>query len=288
MQSSVLLHQAPTSSDSCAAVQDADLHGVGVAKARQRSRILRAAEHRVQLAALDQNAQLPKPSSAPALNTDAAARDCNRHVDTMDIDGAPGSNEQIGGQGAGRAASGEPSHGSQARASPAAPSLQTKHDIMVSLVAIMQPLMVNIADMVHRSGPVDEPVDQQSLTNLQQMCNTVGPHWKAVQQVAQPSSIGKASAVQTGGGKPSQQANKGGTAKRHAAAKPPTQTGVIWPSGLPEGEIAAAPEQAVVEAAKRLAGPQGCVAADRRLGEANTTSLEEPAPGQRVLTAAGL
>ena len=278
-----------TSSDICAAVQNANLHGAGVAKARQRSRMNRAAKHGVQLAALDQNAALPKPCCAPgrALNTDAPATHGNTHVGTMDVDDAPGSNEQFAGQGASSAAIGDPSHASQAPAPAAAPSLQTKHDIMVSLVAIMQPLMINITDMVHNSGPVDQPVDQQTLTNLQQMCNTVGPHWKAVKELVQPSTTGKAPATESDGEKPSQQANKGGTTKQHEAAKPPTQTAATGPSALPEGELAAASEQAVVEA-ERLAGLQGCAAADRRLGQATTTSLQDPAPGEHVTAAAGV
>ena len=259
----------------CAAVQGAGLHGRGAGNARQKSRMSQAPEHSVQLAALDQNAQLPKLSSAPALNIDAPARSDKRPVDNMDVDGAPGSNTEFEGWGAGTSTGGDPSHASQAPEPAAAPPLQT-NDVMITLMAIAQPLMTMIQNLM--CNP--QLVDQQTRTTLQQMCNTVKPHWKAVKEFAQTSSTGNAPAGQAIGEK---QADKHGSAKQHEAAKLPGQTAAVGQSALPQGEIAAASEQATDAAAKRLPGPQGPAAAEGRLGEAATTLLLDPAPGQYAM-----
>lgn len=237
----------------------------------------RAPEHRVLLAALDQNAQLLKPSSAAALNTDPPASNGGRPDDNMDVDGAPGSDKEFAGQGTGTAAGGDPSHGSQAPALAAAPSLHTR-DVLVSVVSIMQPLMT----IIHDYGCNPRPVDQQTLDNLQQMLNTVKPHWKAVKKVVQTASTGKGPAAQAAGEEPSKQVDKNGSAKEHKAAEPPSQTAAMGQSALP----AAASEQAVVEAGKRLADPWDSAAADRRLSRAAITSLQDPAPGEDAVTAA--
>ena len=271
---------------SCAAVQAAGLHARGAAKARQRSQMSRAPEQQVQLADLNQNAQLPQPSSAPALNTDAPARSGNRLVDNTDVDGALGSNQEFEGQGEGTATVGDPSHASQAPA-PAAPSsssLPQTNDVMISLVSISQPLMTMMQRLVRNPGRLDE----QTLTHLQQMFNTINPHWQAVQEIAQPSSTATPPVAQTLGKQPNKQADNGGSAQQHEAAKPPGQTAAMGQRDLPEGEDAAASEQAVDEVAERPAGPQGPAAADHWLGQAATTSIQDPAPGEHATTAAGL
>ena len=244
----------------------------------------RAPEHRVQLAAQDQSVQLHTLSSAPALITDAPARNGSRPVESMDVDGALGSNKESAGQCVGTAASRDPDHARQAPAPDAAPSLNTTN-VLASLVSIVHPLMTIIHDYY---GCNSRPVDQQTLTNLQQVYNTVKPHWKAVKKLVQTASIGKGPAAQAAGQKPSKQADKCGSAKQHKAAEPPSWTAAMGQGALPEGEVAAASEQAVVEDAQKLAGPQISTAADGKLGKTATASLQDPAPGEHAITAAGV
>lgn len=258
----------------CAAVQAAELQGHGTAKTRQRSRMNRAPEHRVQLAALDQNAQLPQPSSSLPMNADAAASNGNRPVDNMDVDGAAGSSEESAGLGAAAQGSDGPSRASQASAPAAAPSLQTTDHLLVSLIAIVQPMVTRIQHTQGSHGPVDQQA-------LRQMCETVEPHWNAIKEMAQHSSTGKAAAVDSAGGKPNQQADAQCGAKEYEAAELAGQTGAVDPDVLPE-QKAPASDQAVAEAATGAADPKDPTAADNRLSQAAMMSVQDPAPGERA------
>ena len=228
----------------------------------------RAPEHRVQLAALDQNAQLPQPASSLPIDTDAAANNGDRPVDNMDVDGAAGISEESAGLGTGAMGSDGPSHASQAPAPAAAPSPQTKDHMLMSLIAIVQPMVTQIQNLQGSQGPVD----QQALL---QMYETVKPHWKAVKQTAKHSSTGKAAAVEPAGGKPSQPDTSCG------AEQPASQTVAMEEGPVLEQE-ALASGQAVGEAAERATSAQHPTAADNRLSQAAMTSVPDCAPGEHA------
>lgn len=257
----------------CAAVQAAELQGDGTAKTRQRSRMNRAPEHRVQLAALDQNAQLPTTSSSLPMNADAAASNGDRLVDNMDVDGAAGSSEESAGQGTGAVGSDGPSRASQAPAPDAARSLHTGKDILLEVVASVQPMM----RMIEHTGQGSlGPVDERTLRGLQQMYKTVKPHWKALKQTVKHFSTGRAPAMEAVAEKPSQQADT-----RCGAEQPASHT-VAMEQGPVLEQQALASDQAVGEAAERATGAQHPTAADNRLGQAATTSVQDPAPGEHA------
>ena len=310
--------QRPLHSSTCASVQAVDLHGGSKAKARHRSRMNRASEHRVQLAALDQNAQAPNASPSPPLHPDAPARNVNRAVDNMAVDGAPGNQEQTAGLDPTAAVPGDHIHGA------AAPPLYN-NDIMLSMIQVVSPLMTMVEKLSRK--PRDSPVDQLTMDNLRSVIKIIKPRCKELQKAAKHSRTDKAAAARASEEKPRQQgtfaqaesappqafkgaqadnaaakpptgprqaraeanataasaeAGTGGRAKQHKAAVLPDRPAAMGPSALP----VAGAEQAVVEAANRPPGPQDSL--NPRLAQATSTLLQDPTPGEHAVTAANV
>lgn len=157
-----------------------------------------ASEHLVQLAALNQNAQMPNKSPSPAGGQGEAAANNNRQADDMVLDNVPGSQEETACQGAA-----QPASAGQADAPATSPQL-CNQDIVVPLIAVVHRLMGEIADVSLKTP--DAPVSQHTLDRVRQAYHdVVKSKLKPLNRAAKRGSKAQVAAAQAAGDKPSQQ-----------------------------------------------------------------------------------
>lgn len=288
------------------AVQGAEVVGRGDGKARQRNRISCVTDNRVQLAALDQNAQLPGISALPDaprskaqapvkqqqgqersadMETDQATAQHSRQNGTCDKDGAPSSNGTAANGNTAATANQKQKHAGKSGSSRDKAQL-SNHDLVAAMLAIVNPLMREITTLSLKAQP-NASADQSVQQRVAETLKEVKPHWKDLKRAAKGKSRRKATAAGEPPHKPQAAVLTAGSSQPADHTQPPAQK--LNPSGanaavtdidtkdapLPHARVSAAvPEPTAVAAA----GKAGLGVTEKQ-HEASSVAAQAGAPG---------